>query len=903
MVKGVLGAGKAKMTERLGAVPEQVNSKSEIYLKDYQPPGFEVEGIELLFQLSGDDAVVTAITRFQRVKPGEQSLLLDGGPFMGLLLVELDGKPLTPEEYEQTATSLLIKNVPDVFTLKVQTALKPIENTRLEGLYKSSGTFCTQCEAEGFRHITYFLDRPDVMTRYKVRIEADRDDYPVLLSNGNLIETGYLANGRHFAEWYDPFPKPSYLFAMVAGNLTCLKDEYVTRSGKAVTLNIYAAAQDIAKCDHAMQSLKNSMRWDEDTFGLEYDLDIYNIVAVSDFNMGAMENKGLNIFNTKYVLASPETATDQDYNNVEGVIAHEYFHNWTGNRVTCRDWFQLSLKEGLTVFRDQEFSSDMQSRAVKRLDDVRVLRMHQFPEDAGPLAHPVRPEKYIEINNFYSATVYNKGAEVIRMMHTILGADAFRRGMDIYFNRHDGQAVTCEDFVLAMEAASGIDLSQFRRWYSTAGTPKLCFERYREGDDIILKVKQSIDIRSAQENHEQPLHVPIQIGWIDPETGEGIKQVDRQSIDAANAKQIGQASGLLHLTEAEETFRFPNMPKGAVPSLMRGFSAPVHIEHDLSPDELLALTVYDVDPFVRAEAMQHMGRSMILSAANAEDDHTEVAISDSYVETFGNLLSDTKTDEALLAELISLPSEIDIGQHMSPLEPERLHRLRENVLDQLGNKFSQQIIERYHHIVEANVAASPKGQAGRRLKNILLGYIARTDDGAEIVGKQFDNASNMTDQIAALSLIASSDFMFRETALNSFFEQWKEEALVVDKWFSVQALSKRADAVSRVHNLLKHQHFSYVNPNRLRSLISSFSILNQAKFHQNDGEGYELLGDVVVKVDSINPQTAARLVAPLGQWKRLDATRQLKMQSILEKMLVKDNLSNDVRELVEKSLN
>ena len=541
--------------------------------------------------------------------------------------------------------------------------------------------------------------------------------------------------------------------------------------------------------------------------------------------MGAMENKGLNIFNTKYVLASPKTATDQDDNNGEGVSGHEYGHKWTGNRVTCREWFQLSLKEGLTVFRDQEFSSDMQSRAVKRLDDVRVLRMHQFPEDAGPLAHPIRPEKYIEINNFYSATVYNKGAEVIRMIHSILGIDAFRRGMDVYFERHDGQAVTCEDFILSMETASGIDLSQFSRWYSTAGTPKLSFERKHEGRDILLKVKQSIDVRSKKEDLECPLHIPIRIGWIDTVTGEEVELASAIVSDIKDEDHKSQSSKLLHLTRPEETFRFPDMPEGAIPSLMRGFTAPVHIEHDLSPDELLALTVYDTDPFVRSEAIQHIGRDMILSvAAKAVDnDQLDITVSDAYLDAFGHLLSDTKTDQALLAELISLPSEIDIGQHMTPLKPEVLHSLREDVLNQLGNKFSGQIMERYLRIDETNIEASPKGQAGRKLKNVLLGYIARTDNGADVLEKQFKSASNMTDQIAALSLFASSDFTFAKTALSSFFEQWKEEALVIDKWFSVQALSKRTDVVNNVRALLKHRHFSYVNPNRLRALVSSFS--------------------------------------------------------------------------------
>ena len=880
------------MNEQLDPKTLKANSKTEIYLKDYTPPSYLVENIHLLFELDGDNATVTATSRFSRQSQSTKSLTLDGSPYMELLSIELDGVILPVGQYQKNDTSLIISDVPDAFTLKVKTALKPAENTRLEGLYKSSGNFCTQCEAEGFRHITYFPDRPDVMAKYFVRIEASHHDYPVLLSNGNLAAKGLLPGGRHYSEWEDPFPKPSYLFAMVAGKLACLEDAFVTKSGKNVALNIYAAAEDIDKCDHAMQSLKNSMRWDEETYGLEYDLDIYNIVAVSDFNMGAMENKGLNVFNTKYVLASPETATDQDYNNVEGVIGHEYFHNWTGNRVTCREWFQLSLKEGLTVFRDQEFSSDMQSRAVKRLDDVRVLRMHQFPEDAGPLAHPVRPEKYIEINNFYSATVYNKGAEVIRMMHSIIGAEAFRRGMDIYFDRHDGQAVTCEDFVLAMEAASEVDLGQFRRWYSTAGTPTLTFERTQDDEGVAMKVTQQIDHKSDTLNEAAPLHIPIRMSWVQPD----LNAVTTLGEDSAFHNTV------LHLTEKEQVFRFPSTVKDAVPSLMQGFSAPVIIKHDLSTDELLALVSFDSDPFVRSEALQTISRELIVSTIDAGDG-SGLTLPDAYLDTFAKLITDRQTDPALLAELLTLPSEIDVGQQMTVLRPDALHRVRETMLDILSEKFHAPITERHNSLMANDTLASPSGQGNRRLKNVLLGYIARQESGADILKRQFDTAQNMTDQIAALSLISSSDFSYRNAALMEFFEQWKNEALVVDKWFAVQALSKRADTLQNIRSLLKHQYFSFVNPNRLRALVSSFSILNQAGFHDAGGEGYAFLADVVEKVDSINPQTAARLVAPLGQWKRLDTERQRKIQSLLGKMAKKHTLSDDVRELVEKSLN
>ncbi|UTW54166.1 aminopeptidase N [Kordiimonas sp. SCSIO 12610] len=880
------------MTEQLDQNAHTANSKTEIYLKDYKPAPYQIDEVSLLFELSGDDALVTALSHFTRSDAAStEPLCLDGGPFMELVSIEIDGIPLKPDDYVKNETSLIIHDTAADFTLKIVTKLKPAENTRLEGLYKSSGNFCTQCEAEGFRHITYFLDRPDVMAKYKVRIEASKADYPVLLSNGNLIKKGQMPNGFHFAEWDDPFPKPSYLFAMVAGKLACLSDEFTTMSGRSVELNIYAAEEDISKCDHAMQSLKNSMRWDEETYGLEYDLDIYNIVAVADFNMGAMENKGLNIFNTKYVLASPETATDQDYNNIEGVIGHEYFHNWTGNRVTCREWFQLSLKEGLTVFRDQEFSSDMQSRAVKRLDDVRVLRMHQFPEDAGPLAHPVRPEKYIEINNFYSATVYNKGAEVIRMMHSLLGAEAFRRGMDIYFERHDGQAVTCEDFVCAMEAASDIDLRQFRRWYSTAGTPKLSFTRECDGDDVLLTVEQSISINGAEIEYD-PLHVPIKIAWVDK----------ARSVNGESSENNAPPT-LLHLTDAKQTFRFEGVGKNVVPSIMREFSAPVHIDHDLDTEELLTLASFDIDPFVRSDALQTIGRNIILTAAQKLESNEEFHAPESYYSTFERLISDDDTDPAFLAELLTLPGEIDVGQHMQPLRPQTLHKAREFVADQIANRYFEPILDKYNELQAFDECNRPKQQGVRRYKNTLLGYLARTSVGEDILSKQFDNSQNMTDEIAALGLLSSSDFDYRNTALAQFFERWKHEALVIDKWFAVQAVSKRSDVLSTVRSLLKHQHFSFVNPNRLRALVSSFSVLNQAGFHDESGAGYEFLADVVLKVDRINPQTAARLVAPLGQWKRLDHARQLKIQSLLDDLLKKHSLSDDVRELLEKSLN
>ncbi|WP_417452184.1 aminopeptidase N, partial [Kordiimonas sp.] len=777
-------------------------------------------------------------------------------------------------------------------TLKVVTDLKPKENTRLEGLYFSGGNFCTQCEAEGFRHITYFPDRPDVLARYTVRIEADKAQFPVLLSNGNPGAAGDLPGGRHYAEWTDPHPKPAYLFAMVAGDLGCLADSFTTRSGREVALNIYAARDDLDKCAHAMASLKRSMSWDEQAFGLEYDLDVYNIVAVSDFNMGAMENKGLNIFNTKYVLASQETATDADFDHVEGVIGHEYFHNWTGNRVTCRDWFQLSLKEGLTVFRDQEFSSDMTSRSVKRLDDVRALRMMQFPEDAGPLAHPVRPESYIEINNFYTATVYNKGAEVIRMMHRLIGAAAFRKGMDLYFERHDGHAVTCEDFVCAMEDASGIDLAQFRLWYSQAGTPALGITRERDGQDLVFHVEQSCAPTPGQPT-KKPLHMPLLVGFLD-EDGTEIQP------ELSGAGEWSTDGCLLQLWEARQSFRFKNVPIGVVPSLLRGFTAPVTMGHDLTSGELAFLARHDGDAFARWEAAQHMYGDFLLACVAGEQNAAVPAKEIS--ASFTSLLTDTRTDEALLAELLALPSEISLGQRMAVLAPQAIHDVREALAVCFAKENADLLHKRYAGLAPAHFDLTQESKARRRLRNTLLKYLSYLPDAEVLVCDHLRQADNMTDRMAALAIVAGSDFSSRSDILQTFYDKWQHNDLVVDKWFAVQGQSRRPDTVQVVTDLMRHPAFKIANPNRLRSLLSGFSILNQVRFHSSDGSGYRLLADTIDRVDKINPQTAARLVAPLGRWQRLPADSQRLMKAALEDLKARVQ-SEDVRELVDKSLN
>lgn len=864
--------------------------KQEIRLADYQSPAFSIETIDLVFRLEDEVAVVEATSKFKR-EGDVRSLTLDGGPYMSLKRVALNGVELGGNAYTLNRESLSIHEVPDAFTLTVVTELRPKENTRLEGLYFSGGNYCTQCEAEGFRHITYYLDRPDVLARYNVRIEADKAKFPVLLSNGNPGATGDLAGGRHFAEWHDPHPKPAYLFAMVAGKLGCLTDSFTTASGKDVTLNIYAAEADLAKCDYAMASLQRSMKWDEEVFGLEYDLDVYNIVAVSDFNMGAMENKGLNVFNTKYVLASPATATDADFDHVEGVIGHEYFHNWTGNRVTCRDWFQLSLKEGLTVFRDQEFSSDMTSRAVKRLDDVRTLRMIQFPEDGGPLAHPVRPEKYIEINNFYTATVYNKGAEVIRMMHRLIGADAFRRGMDLYFERHDGQAVTCEDFVCAMEDASGVDLKHFRLWYSQAGTPSLTIKRERDGTDLILKLEQQTKATPGQ-GEKKPLHMPVLVGWLDADGNEIQPALEGEGVWTEDGC-------LLELTAAHQAYRFRDVPEGAVPSLLRAFTAPVSLDHDLSPAELAFLVKHDRDAFARWEAAQYMYGDFLLACvagkANVKDVPSEIST------TFSHLLKDTVTDRALLAELLTLPSDIAIGQRMNVLEPGKIFDAREALLAGLAEDNSKALTSLYMSLKPGSYDLKQESKAQRRLRNALLRYVSQLPGADDVLRAHLDGADNMTDRIAALAMIASSDMADREAVLEAFYTEWQHDDLVIDKWFAVQGQSTRKDAVARVLELMQHPAFKLANPNRLRSLVTSFSMLNQARFHEADGSGYRLLADTIARVDKINPQTAARLVAPLGRWRRMGEDRQVLMKTALERLRAQVE-SDDVRELVDKSL-
>ena len=870
----------------------------EIKLRsEYLKPEFLIDTVKLEFHLEDDRTIVTSLVAFRRNGNHNKSLILDGGKALVLSSVSVDGAELTGDAYERRDESLTLFDVPDSFELSIVTHIQPDKNTTLEGLYKSSGNYCTQCEAEGFRHITYYLDRPDVMASFEVLIVADKDQNPVLLSNGNLVEEGELGDGKHFARWIDPWPKPSYLFALVAGNLACLSDQYVTKSGKQVALNIYAVEKDIPKCEFAMQSLIQSMKWDEQTFGLEYDLDVYNIVAVGDFNMGAMENKGLNVFNTKYVLADSQSATDTDYDHIQGVIGHEYFHNWTGNRVTCRDWFQLSLKEGLTVFRDQEFSSDLGSRAVKRIDDVRVLRSFQFPEDSGPLAHPIRPEKYIEINNFYTATVYNKGAEVIRMMHNIIGVDNFRRGMDLYFERHDGQAVTCEDFVAAMETASGVDLQQFRLWYSQAGTPTVLASGVYDAANMTysLTLKQSC-LPTAEQPEKQPYHMPIITGLLGGNGGDLNVQPPEGSVK--------YPSGImLNFREAEQTFVFECVSERPVVSLLRGFSAPVILETSFSREDESFLFASDNDAFSRWEAGQTIARDSILKAVEVSSEGGLYATPQNVVEAFGSVTKDSSSDPALIAELLSLPGEGYLGQFMKTVDVDGIHKARSDLKAQIAKEHYASFLEVYHRSggFQGN---GQEAKALRRLKNIALSYLVASgsDEANTFMEQQYKTANNMTDKLAALSELCHSDLEFRQEALSDFYDTWKGNDLVIDKWFTVQAISERDNALTDVITLCEHPDFTLKNPNRLRALVGAFSMNNQVRFHEKTGRGYEFLSSIVQKVDGLNPQVAARMVSPLGQWRKFDKNRQILMKSELSKLANADKFSPNVYELAHRSL-
>ena len=869
-------------------------------LADYTPPAFLVDEVALDFELGEERTLVRARLAVRRnPDAGSAADLILDGRGLETRAVRIDGEAISGNRVEIADETLTVRDVPDAFVLDTEVAVRPGANKSLEGLYASSGNLCTQCEAQGFRKITWFLDRPDVMARYRTRIVADPERYPVMLSNGNDVERGVLDDGRRFVAWEDPFPKPSYLFALVAGRLDCVEGSFTTRSGREVTLRIYVQPHNVDRCDHAMRSLVRAMRWDEEVYGLEYDLDTFMVVAVDDFNMGAMENKGLNIFNSAYVLARPDTATDRDYAAIETVIAHEYFHNWTGNRVTCRDWFQLSLKEGLTVFRDQEFSADVASRAVKRIRDVRLLRTHQFAEDAGPMAHPVRPDSYIEINNFYTVTVYNKGAEVIRMLHTLLGDEKFRAGMRIYFERHDGQAVTTGDFVAAMESASGMNLEQFRRWYGQAGTPVLRVRGTYDSarSQYVLDIEQRTPPTPGQ-SEKLPLHVPIRIALL----GEDGEEVP---LHGAAPGLAGEREAVLQVREARQTWRFSNVSSRPVPSLARGFSAPVKIEIERSDDELAFLVARETDPFNRWDAVQEYATRLMLRMVDDRRAGAEIDLPEPFVSATRALLLDDAVDPAFAAEALTLPSESNLADRMKIIAVEAIHEVRETVRKTLAFRLE----DAFAHVHDANLPLGPyrfeAGDAGRRsLKNLCLAYLMELDDPA-VQSKcrhQLETADNMTDALAALACFADARTAERDERLAWFERRWKSDPLVLDKWFSLQATSRRPDTLDRVRELTRHAGFDLRNPNRVRAVVGAFCHANQRRFHDASGEGYRFLSEHVLAIDAFNPQSAARLLSAASRWRRLDADRATLLRGELERVLAAPGLSKDCYEVAKKFL-
>jgi aminopeptidase N len=874
----------------------------ETHLKDYRPPEFLIEQVALRFDLDVDQTDVAAelwLYRNPAATRGDGDLRLDGEQ-LELLEITLDGRALPPSQYRLDEHSLTVHRVPDRFRLWTRVRISPRANTALEGLYQSGDMLCTQCEAEGFRRITYFLDRPDVMSRYRVTLVADPSRYPVLLSNGNPAGTEDLPDGRRLARWDDPFPKPSYLFAVVAGDLARVEDSFTTASGRQVPLCIYCEPENRDKCDHAMRSLKRAMRWDEERYGREYDLDVLNIVAVSHFNMGAMENKGLNVFNAKYILARPETATDQDFAHIEGVVAHEYFHNWSGNRVTCRDWFQLSLKEGLTVYRDQEFSADMGSRGVKRIDDVRMLRSRQFPEDAGPMAHPVRPDSYIEINNFYTATVYEKGAEVVRMLANLLGPECFRRGTDLYFDRFDGQAVTTDDFVACMEQAGGADLSQFRRWYAQAGTPELeCADRFdADAQTYTLEIRQSTPPTTGQPQ-KLPLQIPFALGLLDP----GGRDLPLRLAGESATPQAG--TRVLELRAPRERFTFTGLHQRPIPSLLRGFSAPVKVRYPYSDADLTFLMAHDSDGFNRWDAAQTLAQRLLLAIV----DDPGLSVPDPFVAAFRRALNDPKADRALLAEVLALPSESYLGDQMTVVDVDGIHRAREALAGGIGDLLREDLRAAYERNREEGAYELSPASVGRRsLRNLALAYLMKAPDPdvVALAEAQFDAGHNMTDVMAALRVLLDAAPSVAadagERALAAFYRRWSAEPLVLDKWFAIQALSSRPDTLERVRALMRHPDFSLTSPNRVRALIGAFAVGNPLRFHAADGSGYEFLADRVIELDPLNPQIASRLLQPMTRWARYDEGRQASMREQLERILEVEGLSNDVYEVVSKGL-
>lgn len=876
------------------SVTEQPNI---IYLKDYEVPAFLVEQTELRFELEEEQTLVRSQVRYARnpkCAKRQPPLLLDGHESLELQRLSIDGEVLSDKDFQRTGEQLSIANLPDHFTLECVTRIEPHNNTALEGLYKSDGVFCTQCEAEGFRRITFYPDRPDVMALFETTIVADKQRYPVLLSNGNIIDGGDESDGRHWIKWQDPFPKPAYLFALVAGDLSCIEDRYTTASGRHVVLKIFAEAKDLDKLDYAMISLKKSMQWDEEVYGREYDLDVFMIVAVDFFNMGAMENKGLNIFNTSCVLAHPETTVDAGFQRVEGVVAHEYFHNWSGNRVTCRDWFQLSLKEGFTVFRDSQFSADMNSRTVKRIEDVTLLRTAQFAEDAGPMAHPVRPASFIEISNFYTLTVYEKGCEVVRMLHTLLGSEIFRQGADLYFARHDGQAVTTDDFVQAMADVSGRDLSRFKLWYSQSGTPEVSVSgEYNSAQQrYILTLRQHCPA-SADMATKQPFLIPVAVGLLDPQ-GRDI------SLDN------GETTKVLELVAVDQVFVFDNIPVEPVPSLLRDFSAPVKLTFPYTREQLIFLMQHDSDGFNRWDAAQQLAVNVMNELIVDQQQGRPLMLDPALLEAYREILSDSQLDKAMVAKVLTLPSEAYLSELADEIDVEAIYQVRRFV----RNTIATALAPLFLHVYQANNRVAEYqpdavSVARRSLKNLALSYLMATEQPQylELTLQQFRQADNMTDSQAALTLIAHSRFEAEAAeVLESFYQRWQGESLVVNQWLAVQASDPKEGALARVKALQQHAAYDAKNPNKIRSLVSVFCAQNILNFHNSDGSGYRFLADQIIVMNKQNPQIASRLLTPLTRWKKYPAARSALMKAELHRINNSGDLSRDVFEVLSKSL-
>jgi aminopeptidase N len=875
-----------------------------VRLEDYRVPDFLIDSVELDIALDRHATRVVAVLQVRPNPAGRPGapLTLDGDE-LAFVGATLDNAPLAAPAFEVGPSAFTLADPPRrPFALRIETRLDPAGNTKLMGLYRSGSAYCTQCEAEGFRRITYFLDRPDVLSTYRVRLEADKAEAPVLLANGNLESAGDAADGRHWAVWADPFKKPSYLFAVVAGDLAHVADSFLTMSGRRVALGIYVERGREERAAYAMDALKRAMAWDERAFGREYDLERFNIVAVSDFNMGAMENKGLNVFNDKYVLASPETATDDDYAGIEGVIAHEYFHNWTGNRITCRDWFQLCLKEGLTVFRDQEFSADQRSAPVKRIADVRGLKAAQFPEDAGPLAHPVRPSVYHEINNFYTATVYQKGAEVVRMLKALIGAEAFRAGMDLYFSRCDGTAATVEDFLACFAEVSGRNLDDFRLWYAQAGTPLLTVRTAHDSASGVFRVEiaQSVAPTPGQPV-KSPMTMPIALGLVDPDGGE-------VALASADASEAELRSGVFALAGARRALAFTGVPRRPALSLLRGFSAPVRVEGDLTEGDLIVLLKHDRDSFNRWQALQTLATRLLLRSVSAIRSKAAPAIDAAFVDAYGSVVADAlsgRIDPAFAALALALPSEADIAREMAAnVDPDAIFRARDSLRGALGRAHAANLTALHDAMADAAPFSPDAASAGRRaLRNGALAMFVAGNaiEGGARAHRQFAHADNMTARLGALASIATIPGAPRERAFEAFGRRFAAEPLILDKWFALQAQIPEMQTLDRVRALMTHHAFSLANPNRVRALIGGFTA-NATQFNRADGTGFELLADVVLTLDPANPQVAARLLTALRSWRSLEPVRQGKAEEALLRVLAEPNLSADVRDIAARSL-